>query len=118
LGKFGGRRRQGRNFEREREGGGNSRKNIVLGNFYMGTVVAGNFGLRGQETARILGAREPKRLFLAGWEVNIQFGKFGAVGQDQEQTGKGINQPTCRSRYVFYKLVCYYYVVVIMLSIY
>jgi hypothetical protein len=38
-----------------------------------GTVVAGNFGLRGQETARIPGAREPERLFLVGWEVNIQF---------------------------------------------
>jgi hypothetical protein len=37
-----------------------------------GTVVAGNFGLRGQETARIPGTREPERLFLVGWEVNIQ----------------------------------------------
>jgi hypothetical protein len=46
---------------------------IVLGNFYRGTVVAGNFGLGGQETARIPGAREPERLFLVGWEVNIQF---------------------------------------------
>jgi hypothetical protein len=47
------------------------------GDFYRGTVVAGNFGLGGQETARIPGAREMERLFLVGWEVNIQFGRFG-----------------------------------------
>jgi hypothetical protein len=40
-----------------------------------GTVVARNFGLEGQETTRIPGARELDRLFLVGWEVNIQFGK-------------------------------------------
>jgi hypothetical protein len=50
-------------------------EHIVLGNSYRGTIVAGNFGLGGQETARIPGARYPKRLFLVGWEVNIQFGQ-------------------------------------------
>jgi len=40
-------------------------------NFDRGIAVAGNFGLEGQETARILAARETKRLFLVGWEVNI-----------------------------------------------
>jgi hypothetical protein len=44
-----------------------------------GTVVVGNFGLGGQETARIPGAREPKRLFLVGWEVNIQLGILGKL---------------------------------------
>jgi hypothetical protein len=39
-----------------------------------GARVAGNFGLGGQETVRNPGAREPDRLFLAGWEVN-QFGQ-------------------------------------------
>jgi hypothetical protein len=43
----------------------------VLGRFYRDIVVAGNFGLGGQETTRILGYREPKRLFLVGWEDNI-----------------------------------------------
>jgi hypothetical protein len=56
-----------------------------LGNFYRGTVVVGNFVLRGQETARIPGARELERLFLVGWEVNIQF------GQEQEQGAKSTN---------------------------
>ena len=32
--------------------------------------VAGNLGLEGQEIVRNPGAREPDRLFLAGWEVN------------------------------------------------
>jgi hypothetical protein len=48
-----------------------------LGELSHGTVVARNFGPEGQETIRILGAREPKRLFLVGWEVNIQFGQLG-----------------------------------------
>jgi hypothetical protein len=80
-----GRRRQGGNSEREREEGGNWRTKIVLGNFYRDTAVAGNFGLGGQETARIPGAKEPERLFLVGWEVNIQF------GQEQEQGAKSTN---------------------------
>jgi hypothetical protein len=33
----------------------------------------------GQETARIPGAREPERLFLVGWEVNIQLGSLGKL---------------------------------------
>jgi len=49
------------------------------------TVVAGSFGLRGQETARIPRARESKRLFLVGWEVNIQFGKLGRIINNQER---------------------------------
>jgi len=66
-----GRRREGRNPEREREEGGDLRTEIVLGKFYRGTIVAGNFELEGQEAIRIPGARELKRLFLVGWKVNI-----------------------------------------------
>jgi hypothetical protein len=46
-------------------------ENRLFWELSQGTVVAGNFGLRGQETTRIPGAREPERLFLVGWEVNI-----------------------------------------------
>jgi hypothetical protein len=35
-----------------------------------------NFGLRDQETAKIPGARESKRLFLVGCEVNIKLGSL------------------------------------------
>jgi hypothetical protein len=52
-------------------------RTIVLGNSHRALVVAGNFGLGGQETARIPGARELERLFLVGWEVNIQLGSLG-----------------------------------------
>jgi hypothetical protein len=63
---------------------------MVFGKLSQGTVVAGNFGLGGQETARIPGAREPERLFLVGWEVNIQSGQE----QEHDQTEKGLdNQP-------------------------
>jgi hypothetical protein len=72
---------------------------VCFGELSQGTVVFGNFGLRGEETVRVLGARESERLFVVGWEVNIQFGQFG---QEQEQIEKGLNQPTCRSRYVLY----------------
>jgi hypothetical protein len=48
---------------------------VLLEDSHRGIVVAGNFGLEGQETVRIPGAREPERLFLVGWEVNIQFGQ-------------------------------------------
>jgi hypothetical protein len=58
---------------------------MVFGKLSQGTGVAGNFGLGGQETARIPGAREPERLFLVGWEVNIQSGQE----QEQDQTRKG-----------------------------
>jgi hypothetical protein len=54
-------------------------KNILFWELSQGTVVAGNFGLGGQETARIPGAREPERLFLVGWEVNIQLGSLGKL---------------------------------------
>jgi hypothetical protein len=48
---------------------------VLLEDSHRGTVVAGNFGLGGQETVRIPGAREPKMLFLVGWEFNIQSGQ-------------------------------------------
>jgi len=35
--------------------------------------------LGGQETARITGAREPEKLFLVGWEVNIQLSSLGKL---------------------------------------
>jgi hypothetical protein len=56
-----------------------------LGKLSQGTIVAGNFGLGGQETARIPGARELKRMFLVGWEVNIQFGQLGRIINNQER---------------------------------
>jgi hypothetical protein len=73
---------------------------IVLGDFYLGTVVAEDFGLGGQETTRIPGARELERLFLAGWEVNIQFWAVWERTRTKEQGAKSTR--TCRSRYVFY----------------
>ena len=67
-----------RNLERGEEKGGNSLDCIcsasIFIKYYLRTLtrarVAGNFGLRGQETVRNIGARDPDRLFLAGWEVN------------------------------------------------
>jgi hypothetical protein len=47
---------------------------VLLEDSYWGTFVARNFGLKGQETVSIPGAREPERFFLVGWEVNTQFG--------------------------------------------
>jgi hypothetical protein len=47
---------------------------VFLEDSHRGTIVAENFGLGGQETVRIPGAREPERLFLVGWEVT-QFGQ-------------------------------------------
>jgi hypothetical protein len=109
-----GKKKEGRNSERE----GRRRKleeQIVLGNFYRGTVVAGNFGLGGQETARIPGAREPERLFLVGWEVNIQFGQFGQE-QEQKPGAKSTNlQVEVCILLVDLLLLCF---VVIMLLIY
>jgi hypothetical protein len=71
-----------RNLEREKEKGGSSLGCICSASVFLttylrtltGARVAGNFGLGGQETVRNPGAREPERLFLAGWEVN-QFGQ-------------------------------------------
>jgi hypothetical protein len=60
-----------------------------------GTVVVGNFGLRGQETTRIHRAREMERMFLVGWEVNIQ---FGVVWHDHKQAENGLNQLIYRLR--------------------
>jgi hypothetical protein len=90
--------------EEEEEIGG-----MVFGKLSQGTVVAGNFGLGGQETARIPGAREPERLFLVGWEVNIQSGQE----QEHDQTEKGLDKPTCRWRYVL--CCCYHYFVVVII---
>jgi hypothetical protein len=67
---------------------------LVLGNSHRDTIVAGNFGLGGQETARIPGARESERLFLVGWEVNTQFGQLGRIIKNQE----GIIQLSFRLR--------------------
>jgi hypothetical protein len=78
-----------------KEGGGENWENRAFRKLSQGTVVAGNFGLRGQETARIPRARESERLFLVGWEVNIQ---FGVVGHDHQQAEKGLNQLIYRLR--------------------
>jgi hypothetical protein len=59
--------------------------NIEFRKLSQGTTVAWNFGLRGQETARIHGARYLERLFLVGWEVNIHFGKLGRIINNQER---------------------------------
>jgi hypothetical protein len=78
------------NFEFLRGRGGEKIGEMVFGKLSQGTGVAGNFGLGGQETARIPGAREPERLFLVGWEVNIQSGQE----QEHDQIEKGLdNQP-------------------------
>jgi hypothetical protein len=70
---------------------------IVFGELSQGTGVARNFGLGGQETTRIPGAREPERLFLVGWEVNIQLGSLGKV--QNKRTRDKINQPAGRGKY-------------------
>jgi len=80
-----------------------------LGELSHGTVVAMNFGPEGQETIRILGAREPETLFLVGWEVNIQSGQK----QEHDQTKKGLDKPTCRWRHVL--CYCYHYFVVVII---
>ena len=70
-----------------KDGGGGENWKNCFGELSQGTVVAGNFGLEGQEIARIPGARDPERLFLVGWEVNIQSGQE----QEQDQTKKGLD---------------------------
>ena len=64
------------NWERKKEEGRKQflAATVLLEDSHRGTVVAGNFGLGGQEIVRILGAREPDRLFLVNWEVT-QFGQ-------------------------------------------
>jgi hypothetical protein len=49
----------------------------LVGELSQGAPVAGNFGLGGQETVRNPGAREPDRLFLAGWEVSQFWAELG-----------------------------------------
>jgi hypothetical protein len=95
---FWGEKEEGKEEEEKKEEIGGEK--IVLGDFYRGTVVAGNFGLGGQETTRIPRARELERLFLVGWEVNIQFWVVWARTRANEQGAKSTR--TCRSRYVFY----------------
>jgi hypothetical protein len=70
-------------------GGGGKLGEQAFWKLSQGTVVAGNFGLGGQETARIPGARESERLFLVGWEVNIQLGSLGKL---KNKRTKGLNQ--------------------------
>ena len=80
---------------------------MVFGELSQGTAVAGNFGLGGQETARIPGAREPKRLFLVGREVNIQSGQE----LERDQTKNGLdNQPEGGGMY-------YYAIFIILLTL-
>ena len=57
------------------EEGGREETKVLFEDSHGGTVVSENFGLGGQETVRIFGAREPERLFLVVWEVNIQSGQ-------------------------------------------
>jgi hypothetical protein len=52
-----------------------------------------DFGLGGQETARIPGAREPERLFLAGWEETLSFRQWTSGQLSNGQGSKGLNQP-------------------------
>jgi hypothetical protein len=52
---------------------------MLLEDCHRGAPVAGNFGLEGQETVRNPGAREPDRLFLAGWEVSQFSPKISAL---------------------------------------
>jgi hypothetical protein len=47
-------------------GGGGNWRNVFFWKLSQGTSVVGNFGLGGQETAKIPGDREPERLFLVG----------------------------------------------------
>jgi hypothetical protein len=82
-------------------------ENIWFWKLSQGTDVAGNFGLEGQEITRILGARKSERLFLVGWEVNIQF------GAKQGQPKKVLNLLIYRLRYI----LCCYYVIMLLLII-
>jgi len=58
-----------------------------------GTDVVGNFGLEGQKITRIPRDRELERLFLAGWEVNIQCWKEQGQEQEHDQIEKGLDKP-------------------------
>jgi hypothetical protein len=59
-----------------------------FGGLLLGHCCCWEFWARGQETARIPGAREPERLFLAGWEENIQFWAVWARTRTKEQGTK------------------------------
>jgi hypothetical protein len=94
-------------------------EHIGFGNSHRDTVVAGKFGLRGQETARIPGARESERLFLVGWEVNIQFGAVWARVRKIRKGAKSTNlQVEVRILCILLVdllLLCYYLLLIIML---
>jgi hypothetical protein len=64
---------------------------VFLEDSHRGTIVAGNFGLGGQETVRIPGAREPERLFLVGWEVNTQFWAGSASSTTLSDSGSALS---------------------------
>jgi hypothetical protein len=80
---------------------------LEFGGLLQGAPVAGSFGLGGQETVRNPGAREPDRLFLAGWEVS----QFWAELQAELENNNSIIW-----RYVF-SLLCYVMWFIIMLLI-
>jgi hypothetical protein len=84
----------------EEEGEEEIGRRNCFGGLLLGHCCCWGFWARGQETTRIPGAREPKRLFLAGWEVNIQFWAVWERTRTKEQGAKSTR--TCRSRYVFY----------------
>jgi hypothetical protein len=48
-------------------------------------IVVGEFWARGPGNRKDSGARESERLFLVGWEVNIQFGKLDRIINNQER---------------------------------
>jgi hypothetical protein len=83
---------------------------ILLEDSHRGTVVVGNFGLEGQETVRIPGARESERLFLVGWEVNTQFGQFGHHQQHHQLEVEHQVEVNTLCAYC-----CYHYIVVIII---
>jgi hypothetical protein len=84
----------------------------------VGTVVAGNFGLGGQETARIPRARELERLFLVGGRLIFDWAVWAStrtsepgtestksVGGGMHVTSSGLSSLCC----------CYYDVIINML---
>jgi hypothetical protein len=79
----------------------------LVGGLLQGAPIAGNFGLRGQETVRNPGAREPDRLFLAGWEVS----QFWAELQAELENNNSISW-----RYVFSLLCCVMWSIIMLLN--
>jgi hypothetical protein len=73
---------------------------VILRSSHRALVLLGILGSRARKPARIPGARELERLFLVGWEVNIQSGKEQGKEQEHDQTEKGLDKPNCRWRYV------------------